>query len=431
MKLSIISLGCAKNTVDSEKLAGILSQNNIQVVFDSLERCDAVVVNTCGFILDSQQESIDTILDVIRLKNDKRRRLKRIYVFGCLAAKSMPVLKEEIPEVDGWFGVNEIEKTAKSILDDLQMSYVERYYGTTRMLSTPKHYAYLKIAEGCNKFCSFCAIPLIRGKHVSRSKEEILAEAQQLYDKGVKEIILLSQDLTYYGRDIYNSLEICDLVRKIAAIGFPWVRLHYAHPNEITDEFLNLYNELPNLCRYLDIPLQHVSTHILSSMKRNTTKEETIDLVKKIRHIVKDMAIRTTFIVGYPGETREDFCELLDFVKDAEFDRVGVFKFSPEENTAAFNQTDDVDDDTKTERLDKIMSLQENIATRNNDKFIGKKVRVLVDYMENDYYVGRTQYDSPEVDNEVLIFSDKTLQIGMFYDVTVEDTMSFDLIAKI
>ena len=430
MRISLITLGCSKNTVDSEKLAGIFKANGVDVLFDDLSRSDVAIINTCGFISDSQKESIDTIFSCIKMKNNSRYRLSRVYVIGCLVSLHRRTLRSNIPEVDGWYGVNDIEKMAIGILKDCEFSNKINKNEIYRSISTPSHYAYLKIAEGCNKFCSFCAIPLIRGHHISRPKEEILKEAEFLASQGVKELILISQDLTYYGMDLYNSLEICDLVKQLSSIGFDWIRLHYAHPNEINDDVLELFNTVPNLCKYLDIPLQHISTPILKSMKRNINREETIALVKHIREVVPDVAIRTTFIVGYPGETEKQFDELIDFVISERFNRLGVFTFSSEYGTAAHVMIDDVDPAIKQERKDKLMEIQQKIALENNKKFVGKPIKVLIDRKEGEYNIGRTQYDSPEVDNEVLVLSDDRLRIGNFYNSFIFSADSYDLYGK-
>ena len=448
MKIAIITLGCSKNIVDSEKLAGILKNKGIEISFENVERCDAAIINTCGFILDSQEESIDTILECVRMKADGRRKLKKVFVFGCLVARNRMELKQSIPEVDGWYGINDMEAVANDMLNDCGIREKSKGNATmndacnavrgslkpvptiSREISTPKHYAYLKISEGCNKFCSFCAIPLIRGKHISLPKEEIIREAEFLHSQGVKEVILIAQDLTFYGSDNYHSLELCDLVRKISAIGFDWIRLHYAHPNEINDDVLNLYNELPNLCKYLDIPLQHISTPILKSMKRNIDREGTIALIKHIRKVVPDIAIRTAFIVGYPGETEEQYQELVDFVKDMKFERLGVFTFSPEEDTVANELEDDVPEDVKQRRREDLLAIQQDISLKNNEKFVNRTIRVLIDYKEDDYFIGRSEYDSPEVDNEVVINSDKPLKTGEFYNVEITSAECFDLNGK-
>lgn len=428
MRVSIITLGCSKNTVDSEKLAGILTANGFEVLFETTKRCEVVIINTCGFILDSQEESIDTIMSCIQMKQNKRYKLNKIYVFGCLVVGHEESLKEMIPEVDGWYGVNDVDAFAENMMKDMAATKEIEIPSFARYLSTPQHYAYLKISEGCNKFCSFCAIPNIRGRHISRKKEDIVNEAKFLAESGVQEVILIAQDLTYYGKDLYNSLELCDLVKQISQLGFKWIRLHYAHPNEINDDILNLYNEVPNLCKYIDIPLQHISTPILKSMKRNIDKEGTYALIKRIREIVKDIAIRTTFIVGYPGETEEQFNELVDFVTTSKFDRVGVFTFSPEENTAANLLEDNIPDDEKERRKDILLSAQNKIAMMNNENMIGKNVDVIIDFNSFEgYYIGRTQFDSPEVDNEVTIYTDKQLKLGNIYNVTITEAFDYDL----
>ncbi|MDR2084133.1 MAG: 30S ribosomal protein S12 methylthiotransferase RimO [Bacteroidales bacterium] len=428
MKVSVITLGCSKNVVDSEKLAGILDNYGLQVTFESIDKADIAIINTCGFILDAKEESVDTILDCVRIKNDKRYKLSKLYVFGCLVERNKKELQEAIPEVDGWFGVNNIETLSKSIVNESKNFADDK---VLRLVLTPNHYAYLKIAEGCNKKCAFCAIPLIRGKHISRTKEDILSEAKFLVDKGVKELILISQDLTYYGLDLYKSIELRNLVQKISGLGFSWIRLHYAHPNEINEDFIKIFNEFLNVCKYLDIPLQHISSPILKRMKRNINKEETIALVKRIKEIVPDIAIRTAFIVGFPGETEEEFEELVEFVKESQFDRVGVFTFSSEEGTAAADMLDDVPDEVKQLRKDRLLEVQQDISLKKNQEKIGSIMKVIIDSKENDYYIGRTEFDSPEVDNEVIVFSENNLEIGEFYDVLITDADYFDLIAEI
>ncbi|MGI6719183.1 MAG: 30S ribosomal protein S12 methylthiotransferase RimO [Bacteroidales bacterium] len=430
MLVSIITLGCSKNTVDSEKLAAGLINNGIDVVYDDISNANVVIINTCGFINDAKEESIETILNSILIKQSKEYILEKVFVFGCLFQRYQSEISSQIPEVDGWFGVNENKKIIDTILG--YSKKIERCSCNNKLreLSTPNHYAYLKISEGCNKWCSFCAIPIIRGPHVSRTKEDILNEANYLYSKGVKEIILISQDLTYYGKDLYNSLELPNLIKSISEIGFDWIRLHYTHPNEITDELLNLFNEIPQLCKYLDVPLQHISTPILQSMGRKITKDETVSLVNKIKQIVPDICIRTTFIVGYPGETDEQFKELYNFVKDARFNRMGAFIYSQEEGTRSSKLEDDVLIDIKNERLEQLMQLQQQISLEINQNYIGKKLKVIVDSIEGDYYIARSEFDSPEVDNEVLIKTDKNLQIGDFVEVNIIDASYFDLFAE-
>jgi len=427
MNVSIITLGCSKNTVDSEKLAGILNEFGCKIIFESLEKADVAIINTCGFILDAKEESVDTILNCIEFKKDKRRKLSKVYVFGCLVERNREELSEAIPEVDAWIGVNDIDAVAKYLVED----YKALNSSAFRIVSTPNHYAYLKVAEGCNKQCAFCAIPLIRGKHISRKKEDILQEAKFLADNGFKEIILISQDLTYYGYDLYKSSELIDLTYKIASLGFQWVRLHYAHPNEINEDIIKMFNNINNLCKYLDIPLQHVSTSVLKRMKRNIDKQGTINLVKKIREIVPEIAIRTTFVVGFPGETQEDFEELVQFVKESRFDRLGVFAFSKEEGTPAAEMIDDVPEEVKQERKEKLLEIQQDISLQRNQEKIGDIVKVIIDSKEIDYYIGRTEFDSPEVDNEVIVFSDKDLLVGEFYNVLITDADYFDLIAEV
>lgn len=429
MIVSIVTLGCSKNTVDSEKLAAGLINNGVDVVYEDISNANVVIINTCGFINDSKEESIETILNAILIKQSDEYLLEKVYVFGCLFQRYQDEISSQIPEVDGWFGVHETNKIIDTILGYSKKIECCSCNNVLRELSTPNHYAYLKISEGCNKWCSFCAIPIIRGPHISRTKEDILNEAKYLYSKGVKEIILISQDLTYYGKDLYNSLELPNLIRSISEIGFEWIRLHYTHPNEITDELLNLFNEIPQLCKYLDVPLQHISTPILQSMGRKITKEETINLVHKIKNIVPDICMRTTFIVGYPGETKEQFNELYNFVKETRFNRMGAFIYSQEEGTKSSKLKDDVLKNVKLDRLEQLMQLQQDISLEINKSYIGKKLKVVVDRVEGDYFIARSEFDSPEVDNEILITTDKDLQIGDFVDVDIVNASFFDLFA--
>jgi ribosomal protein S12 methylthiotransferase len=418
-------MGCSKNLVDSEKLMGQLRINNIEVTHQSDQPTDYVVINTCGFIKDAKEESIDTVLNFIEAK--KSGLIEKIYVMGCLSERYLFDLKKEFPEVDGIYGVNNMEE----IIHDIGANYKNELIGE-RVITTPQHFAYLKISEGCDRSCSFCAIPLIRGKHKSLPIEQLLDEARQLVDKGVKEIILIAQDLTYYGVDIYGSKQLPQLVEKLSQIkGIEWIRLHYAYPTQFPSEVLHLMNSLPNICHYIDIPLQHISDRILKSMRRGHTAETTKSLIQEFRNSVPDINIRTTLIVGYPGETESEFEELLQFVKESRFDRLGAFTYSPEENTHAFALKDDVDEDLKADRLNRLMELQEQISFEKNQEKVGLSLKVIIDRKEGQFYIGRTQFDSPEVDNEVIIKATKKLKIGDFYQVNITSAEAFDLNAEL
>jgi ribosomal protein S12 methylthiotransferase len=426
-KVNIVTLGCSKNTVDSENLLGQLKAGNIAATHQSTQDdFDTVVINTCGFIGDAKQESIDTILRFAEAK--KEGKLKKIVVMGCLSERYKADLEAEMPEIDSWYGVNDLSK----ITEDLGADYKKELLGE-RVITTPSHYAYLKIAEGCDRSCSFCAIPLIRGKHKSRSIDDIMIEARSLAAKGVKEVLLISQDLTYYGIDRYQKQMITELVRQLSDAGlFEWIRLHYLFPTSFPDGLLSLMAERKNICKYIDIPLQHISDRILRSMKRGANKVDTLALIKRFRAELPDAAIRTAFIVGYPGETRAEFDELLEFVAEAKFDRVGVFTYSHEEDTHAYHFADSVPEDVKRARAAKLMEVQAEIALSNNQHYVGQTHKVLIDRLEGEYYVGRTQYDSPEVDNEVLIKANETkLQIGSFYTVKILSADTYDLMATV
>lgn len=424
-KVNIITLGCSKNLVDSEVLMGQLG-NHYDVVHDSNDKSDVVVINTCGFINDAKEESVDTILRAVESK--KAGEISKVIVCGCLSQRYKSDLQEEITEVDGFYGVDELP----DVLDALKVDYKKDLVGE-RVLTTPGHYAYLKISEGCDRTCSFCAIPLIRGKHKSKSKEDIITEVKKLAAKGVKELMLIAQDLTYYGVDIYHSRELADLVRQISEVdSIEWIRMHYAYPQAFPEDLLKVMAENPKVCRYLDIPLQHISDRLLLSMKRRIDREGTINLVQKLKTQVPGVALRTTLIVGYPGETEEEFQELMDFVKSSRFDRLGVFQYSPEEFTAAHNLRDDVPADIKQDRADRLMMLQQQISLSLNKEKEGKVFRTIIDRKETDHYVGRTEFDSPEVDNEVLVpVKDGKLRIGEFYDVKVIKADFFDLVGKV
>ncbi len=424
--IRVVTLGCAKNTVDSEVLMGQLKLNNIKVLKEGEKgKADTVIINTCGFIHDAKEESIETILQYITQKEEGR--LQHVFVMGCLSERYKKDLQKEIPEVDAYFGVNHISEIIHIIGGIYKKELIyERY------ITTPSHYAYLKIAEGCDRRCSFCAIPGIRGKHVSKPIEHIMQEAKSLSQKGVKELLLIAQDLTYYGLDIYKKQALPELVKQLSdAELFPWIRLHYLYPTTFPETLLSLIAERENICNYIDIPLQHVNSRILKSMHRGIDKKGTVDLIHKFRHYLPDAAIRTSFIVGYPNETEEEYMELLDFVKEMRFDRVGVFTYSPEENTPAFKLKDNVPEQVKQQRAAEIMQIQENISFELNQEKVGQTLDVLIDREEGEYYVGRTAYDSPEVDNEVLIKKEYKLQAGAFYKAKVISADSFDLYASV
>ena len=419
--LNIVTLGCSKNKVDSEHLAALL-EHRYEIRHDSDKKSDVVIVNTCGFIGDAQEESVDTILQYAELR--KQGKLKKLYVTGCLSQRFKKELQEEIHEVDGFYGVESVNLIAADLLkEEARAEYCSR-----RVLSTPKHYAYLKISEGCNRRCAFCAIPLIRGPYVSVPMNHLIEEAKWLAQQGVKELILIAQDLTYYGIDIDNRSHIVELVKALCEIdGIEWIRLHYGYPLGFPDELLDLMRENPKICHYIDLPLQHISTPILKAMRRGVDREQTIGFVENVRKHVPDIAFRTTFIVGFPGETEEDFEELCQFLRDMRFERAGVFAFSPEEGTPAYRMNDDVPDEVKQERVDRLMDIQQNISLEINSQRVGKTEKVLIDRQEGDYYVGRTQYDSPEVDDEVLVpAANGSLKIGQFYPVKITQADYFD-----
>lgn len=420
-KINVITMGCSKNLVDSEKLMGQLKFNNLEVTHESGEESDYVVINTCGFIQDSKEESIDIILNYIEAK--KAGLIEKVFVMGCLSERYLEELSGEFTDLDGIYGVHDMQQ----IIEDIGADYKKELVGE-RMLTTPKHYAYLKVSEGCDRTCAFCAIPLIRGKHISLPMEELIGEAESLSAKGVKELILIAQDLTYYGVDIYGKKMLGDLISKLSEVkGIEWIRLHYTYPTQFPDNVLQLMKDKTNICHYMDIPLQHINDRILESMKRGHTGETTRKLLKKFREYVADINIRTTLIVGYPGETEEEFQELLDFVSESRFDRMGAFTYSPEENTTAFEIEDDVAEEVKVDRLNRLMELQEEISFEKNQARIGQTLKVLIDRKEENHFVGRTEYDSPEVDNEVIIENVENLKVGNFYQVNITGAEAFDL----
>ncbi len=418
--VNIITLGCSKNLYDSETLAGQLEKQGREVSHEG--HGNIVVVNTCGFIGDAKEQSVNAILEQVERK--RRCEIDRLYVSGCLSQRYMDELRVELPEVDGFYGVNDM----KAILAVLGADYKKELAGE-RLLSTPRHYAYLKISEGCDRACSYCAIPLIRGKHISRPVEELIEEARILASKGVKELILIAQDLTYYGMDLYGRRRLSDLVRGIAEVdGIEWIRLHYAYPNGFPEDVLEVMASEPKVCKYLDIPLQHISDRILKSMKRGSTKEQINALLDKIREKVPGVALRTTLIVGYPGETPEEFEELKAWVREQRFDRMGCFAYSEEEGTSAAQLEDDVPDEEKQRRVEELMEVQREISLQKNEEKVGKTLRVLIDTEQPDVYIGRTEYDSPEVDNDVFIDREKyRVPTGGFVKMEVTSAGVYDL----
>ena len=423
-KINVITLGCSKNTYDSEVLMGQLKSSNKNVVHE--EEGNIVVINTCGFIDNAKQQSIDTILENVKKKNEGL--VDKVFVTGCLSERYKPDLKKEIPDVDEYFGTTEMP----SLLKHLGADYKHELIGE-RLLTTPKNYAYLKISEGCDRPCSFCAIPLMRGKHKSFPINELVSQAKILAEKGIKELILIAQDSTYYGIDLYGKRKLSSLLKELAKVeGIEWIRLHYAFPNGFPLDVLQVINSEPKICDYIDIPLQHISNKILKSMKRGASMEKINDLLDTFRKKVPGIAIRTTLIVGYPGETNDDYELLKDWVKKTKFDRLGCFTYSHEENTGAYSLNDDVSQELKNERLNEIMEIQSQISWELNQRKIGKNFKVLIDRKRGSYYVGRTQYDSPDVDNEVLIDANSSfLRVGEFVDVKIIDASDFDLYAEV
>lgn len=421
-KVNIITLGCSKNMVDSEVLSGQLLANEIDVVHESAKKDhNIVVVNTCGFIDKAKEESINTILEQVELK--QHGRLDKVYVTGCLSERYRGDLESEIPGVDAWFGTMELPL----ILKKFDADYKAELLGE-RLLSTPTHYAYLKIAEGCNRTCSFCAIPLMRGGHVSKPIEAIVTEAEKLVNSGVKEIMLIAQELTYYGLDLYKQRKLADLLRALANVkGLEWIRLHYAYPHKFPMEILDVMKEFPNICNYIDMPLQHAADNMLKAMKRQITRSEMEELVTAIREKVPGIALRTTLITGFPGETLEDVEELKAFLEKMRFDRVGVFTYSHEEGTSAYDLEDNIPAEEKERRAQEIMEVQQEISLEKNQEMVGKIYRVIVDKKESGRYLARTEFDSVEVDNEVIINTTKRLKPGEFVNVRITKAYDYDL----
>ena len=425
-KVNIITLGCSKNMVDSEVLSGQLSANNIAVVHENTKLDhQIVVVNTCGFIDKAKEESVQTILEQVELK--RRGKLEKVYVTGCLSERYKSNLESEIPEVDAYFGTMELPLLLKTLEADYKAELVGE-----RLLATPSHYAYLKISEGCNRTCSFCAIPLMRGGHVSRSIESLVEEAELLVSRGVKEIMLIAQELTYYGLDLYKRRALPELLNRLADIkGLEWIRLHYAYPSKFPLEVLDVIRDRPNICKYLDMPLQHASDRMLQAMKRQITRAEMDELLSTIRSTIPGICLRTTLIVGFPGETREDIEELKDFLTQQQFDRVGVFTYSHEEDTSAFALADTISYEEKESRAQEIMEWQQDISYALNQKKVGQEFRVIVDKKEAGRYIARSAFDSVEVDNEIIIQTQKKLTPGQFVTVRITKAYDYDLAGEL
>jgi ribosomal protein S12 methylthiotransferase len=421
-KVNIITLGCSKNMVDSEVLSGQLKSNDIDVVHESRKKDhNIVIINTCGFIDKAKEESVNTILDQVDMK--RKGKIEKVYVTGCLSERYKSNLETEIPEVDAYFGTLELPQILKKFDVDYRVDLVGE-----RLLSTPSHYAYLKISEGCNRTCSFCAIPLMRGKHVSRPIEELVTEAERLVSRGVKEIMVIAQELTYYGLDIYKTRALPKLLHALADVkGLEWIRLHYAYPHKFPMEILDVMKERDNICNYLDMPLQHASDNMLKAMRRQITRAEINDLIYEIRQKVPGICLRTTLIAGFPGETLDDVEATRSFLEEHRFERVGVFSYSHEEGTGAYALIDDIPQEEKERRAEEIMEVQQQISYEKNQEKIGKTFKVLIDKKEAGRYIGRTEFDSVEVDNEVMIKADKKLPIGEFQQVTITKAYDYDL----
>jgi ribosomal protein S12 methylthiotransferase len=421
-KVNIVTLGCSKNQVDSEVLLAQLRGNGVDAVHEAdNDDAQVVVINTCGFIDNAKQESIDTILRYVDAKGEGI--VKNVYVTGCLSQRYKDDLEKEIPQVDGWFGTRDLSRLLKVFKADYKHELVGE-----RILTNPGHYAYLKISEGCDRPCSFCAIPLMRGGHISRPIEELVKEAKNLAAQGTKELLIIAQDSTYYGLDLYKKRNLAELLKYLSDVeGIDWIRLHYAFPAGFPMDALDVMNERSNICKYLDIPLQHGSSNMLKLMRRGTTREKTEELLQTIRTKVPDIGIRTTFIVGHPGETEKDFEEMMTFVEQSKFERAGVFQYSHEENTHSHSMADDIPAEIKQQRTDQLMELQQSISYQINQKKIGQTLKVLIDRKEDGSFIGRTEHDSPEVDNEVIVSSQEYLRVGDFVQVKITDATEFDL----
>ncbi len=425
--IHFITLGCSKNLVDSEHLMKQIVLSGYKVSHNSDQiRSGTVIINTCGFIRDAKQESIDTILEFAQAK--LKGKIQNLFVIGCLSELYKDQLKKEIPQVDEFFGVNNFEDILKKIGIGFQKELLSE-----RILTTPKHFAYLKISEGCDRTCAFCSIPSIRGQHISLPIDELKSEAVKLAKSGVKELMLIAQDLTYYGLDIYKKHKLAALLEELSKINnIEWIRLHYAYPHQFPKDIIRVMQQHPKICRYLDIPFQHISNKVLKQMRRGNNKEQTLELIRLLRQEIPGIALRTTLLVGHPGETEQDFAELLDFVRETRFDRLGVFPYSHEEHSYAYKHyKDDIPDKTKNSRVDAIMQLQQQISEEINREKIGKTFRVIIDRMEGDYWIGRTELDSPEVDNEVLIPNTAKISQGLFYNVLITGSNEYDLTGEI
>lgn len=425
-KVSLVTLGCSKNLVDSENIVTQLRHGDWDAEHEHQEEADVVIINTCGFIETAKQESIDTIIRFAQAKTNGL--VEKLYVTGCLSERYRKELADEIPEVDAWFGTLELPE----LLDKFNVDYQHELIGE-RQTSTPKHFAYLKIGEGCSRTCAFCAIPMMRGSHVSRTIESLVQEAKNLASYGVKELMLISQELTYYGLDIYKKRALADLIKALDDVeGIEWIRLHYAYPGRFPMDVFDAMASAKKICKYLDIPLQHVSNDVLKRMKRKTLKKDVYEVIRMAREKVPGIAIRTTFLVGFPGETEADFQELLDFIEEMQFERVGVFEYSHEEGTTGYLLKDDVPKDVKTERANRLMEVQRAISEKKNNALIGQTLKVLFDRKEGKYFVGRTEFDSPEVDNEVLVLAENNyVRIGDFADVLITDAYEYDLVGEL
>ena len=426
-KINVITLGCSKNLVDSEHLMAQLDEAGYEIVTDSNStEAKIVVINTCGFIGDAKEEAIQTILECAEAKAEGR--IERLFVMGCLSERYADELRDEIPEVDDFFGA----RSLKEVVEALDAEYLPELE-TDRLLTTPDHYAYLKIGEGCNWHCAYCAIPLIRGNHRSVPMEKVIEEAEGLVAVGVKEIIVIAQDTTYYGKDLYGERKLAELLRRLCAIqGVEWVRLHYAYPTDFPQDVIEVLRDEPKMCKYLDIPLQHIADNQLKAMRRRITKAETEELVARLRREIPDIALRTTMLVGFPGETEEDFEELCDFIQRVRFDRLGAFAYSEEEGTpSALHLTDDVPEEVKESRVERLMKIQKGISLALNSERVGKDMRVIIDRTEGEFYIARSQYDSPEVDEEILIPITKELEIGDMVNIRVTDYDEYDLYGEI
>lgn len=422
--INLITLGCSKNIVDSEIIAAQFEQLGYKVYHETEDDTDIIIINTCGFILDAKEQSIETILFFL----EKKQKESKLFVIGCLAERYKKELEETLPEVDGFYGFSELS----NFFDLFKIPPFNLLHPTHRLLSTPSHYAYLKISEGCDRQCAFCAIPTIRGKHISKPKELLITEAKTLVEKGVKEIMLIAQDLTYYGIDLYKKRSLASLLQELAQIkGLEWIRLHYAYPVNFPYEILDVINDYKNICRYIDIPFQHINDNILKTMRRGHTASDTYQLIETLRSKIPHIAIRTTLISGFPGETKKEHNQLLKFIEEARFERLGVFSYSQEENTPAYSLGDPINKKEKKRRLDELMLLQQKISYELNREKINTTLKVIIDDENENFYLGRTEFDSPEVDNGVLIDKEEKLEIGNFYNARIIDANTFDLVGKI